>query len=72
MSGSLEQRLRARLGELKGEFEKGQHKLEELEAEAGRLRQTLLRISGAAQVLEEELNKAESASLAEAGHDGKA
>jgi predicted nuclease with TOPRIM domain len=53
----MEQQLRDRLEQLKTEFASGQQRLEELEGEANRLRQTLLRISGAIQVLEEELGK---------------
>ena len=53
----MESQLTQRLTELKSEFEKGQGRLKELETETGSLRQTLLRISGAIQVLEEELKK---------------
>ncbi|MBN8592393.1 MAG: hypothetical protein J0M33_11560 [Anaerolineae bacterium] len=49
--------LQKRLDELKAEFEMGQKKLGEVEAQASNLRNTLLRISGAIQVLEEELEK---------------
>ena len=49
----MEQQLRTRLAGLKAEFEKGQKRLEELETEANHLCQTLLRISGAVQILEE-------------------
>lgn len=55
----MEQQLRTRLAELKAEFAKGQKRLEELEAETNHLRQTLLRISGAVQILEELLAQAE-------------
>jgi len=51
MRTQLEQRLQ----QLKSEFELGQKKLAEVEAQAANLRNTLLRISGAIQVLEEEL-----------------
>ncbi len=56
MKEQLEQRLQA----LKAEFEAGQKMLADLEARQAELRQTLLRISGAIQVLEEELSKADS------------
>ena len=42
-----------RVSELKAELQKGQQVLAELEARQADLRQTLLRISGAIQVLEE-------------------
>lgn len=46
-------RLEARLAALRDEFEKGKTALAELEARQQQLRETLLRISGAIQVLEE-------------------
>ncbi len=42
-----------RLNQLKAEYESGQKTLADLEAKEAKLRQTLLRISGAIQVLEE-------------------
>lgn len=51
----MKNQLVARLQELKSEFEAGQKRLAELESQQANLRQTLLRISGAIQVLEEEL-----------------
>lgn len=53
MKAQLEQRLTS----LKSEYEAGQKMLAEMEAKAANLRNTLLRISGAIQVLEEELTK---------------
>jgi len=53
----MREQLEKRLGELRDEFEKGKKKLDGLEAEASELRHTLLRISGAVQVLQEELDK---------------
>lgn len=53
----MQQQLETRLNELRAEFEKGQHRLKELESESVSLRDTLLRISGAIQVLQEELEK---------------
>lgn len=55
----MQERLEKRLQELKAEFGKGEQKLKELEEQAAAVRQTLLRISGAIQVLEEELGEAE-------------
>ena len=51
----MREQLEARLEELKGEYETGQARLRELEAQGARLRETMLRISGAIQVLEEAL-----------------
>ena len=53
----MRERLEQRLQALKTEFESGQTVLAELEAKQINLRETLLRISGAIQVLEEELGK---------------
>jgi predicted nuclease with TOPRIM domain len=47
--------LEARLQQLKAEYEAGKKQLADLEASEANLRETLLRISGAIQVLEEEL-----------------
>ena len=57
----MQEQLTNRLKELKAEFEAGQKKLAEIEGQANDLRTTLLRISGAIQVLEEELAKASEA-----------
>jgi len=50
--------LEKRLDELKREFESGQKMVSELEAKQSNIRTTLLRISGAIQVLEELLANA--------------
>ncbi len=52
--------LEKRLEELKSEFEQGQKMLAEIESRRDNLRQSLLRISGAIQVLEELLEKEKS------------
>jgi predicted nuclease with TOPRIM domain len=52
----MEPRLRQRLETLREEYEKGQGALQDLESQTANLRATLLRISGAIQVLQEELN----------------
>ncbi len=53
----MKQQLEQRLKELRSEFESGQKTLADLEVKQMNLRNTLLRISGAIQVLEEELAK---------------
>jgi len=53
----METKLRQRLGELHAEYEKGQKTLHDLESQAANLRATLLRISGAVQVLQESLGE---------------
>ena len=53
----MKQQLEHRLQELKSEFESGQKVLAELEAKQVNIQNTLLRIQGAIQVLEEELAK---------------
>ena len=47
-----------RLTELKAEFETGQTRLRDLERQEAALRETMLRISGAIQVLEELIDEA--------------
>jgi septal ring factor EnvC (AmiA/AmiB activator) len=54
----MHQRLQTRLAQLKSEYQAGQQMLAELEQKQRNLRETLLRISGAIQVLEEELGQA--------------
>lgn len=51
----MREQLQARLEDLRREFETGQARLRELETEQAYTRETLLRISGAIQVLEEAL-----------------
>ena len=63
----MREQLRQRLEELKKEFETGQARLGELEMQESRLRETLLRISGAIQVLEETLAADESEAGGEKG-----
>ncbi|NLW46364.1 MAG: hypothetical protein GXY86_03360 [Firmicutes bacterium] len=56
----MKEQLERRLNELRAEFEAGQKMMAEMEAKQGNLRDTLLRISGAIQALEEELAKVET------------
>jgi predicted nucleic acid-binding Zn-ribbon protein len=67
----MEQRLRTRLSELRAEFDSGTQRLRDLDSQVRALQQTLLRISGAIQVLEEELASGakDDSSLADASHD---
>jgi len=55
----MREQLEQRLKELQEEFESGQKMLAEVEARGENLRQSLLRISGAIQVLGEEISKTE-------------
>jgi predicted nuclease with TOPRIM domain len=53
----MEEQLRQRLEALKKEYETGQARLRELETETTYVRETMLRISGAIQVMQELLEK---------------
>ena len=53
----MREKLEKRLAELKAEFASGQKVLADLEAKQANVRETLLRIQGAIQVLEEELSQ---------------
>lgn len=53
----MRQQLENRLQQLKAEFASGQKVLADLEVKQINVRETLLRIQGAIQVLEEELSK---------------
>ncbi len=53
----MKNQIKNRLKELKEEYESGRTMLADLENKQANLQQTLLRISGAIQVLEEELAK---------------
>jgi predicted nuclease with TOPRIM domain len=57
----MEKEIEARLKELKEEYQKGQERLIALDQEATNLRNTMLRISGAIQVLEELIGNGASA-----------
>lgn len=53
----LIKKLQDRLAQLKQEYQKGQERLQQLEAETANVRDTMLRLQGAIQVLEEELTE---------------
>jgi uncharacterized coiled-coil protein SlyX len=59
----MKEQLETRLTDLKTEFQAGQKMLAELQAKQADLQQTLLRISGAMQVLEELLAAAPQVSV---------
>jgi len=63
----MQKHLNQRLQSLKTEYETGQKMLADLEGKQANLRDTLLRISGAIQVLEEALSEANKAELSENG-----
>lgn len=58
-----EEQIQERLESLKKEFESGQKRLGELEAEQAYVRETMLRISGAIQVLQELTQDSKTGSL---------
>lgn len=64
----MKEQIEQRLTSLKAEFESGQKMLADLEAKEASLRETLLRISGAIQILEE-LSEIEGASPDEDAED---
>jgi predicted nuclease with TOPRIM domain len=71
----MQEKLEKRLAELRKEFETGQARLRELETEQSYIRETMLRISGAIQVLEETLGKEttpDDAASAQTNATGKA
>lgn len=53
----MKEQLERRLEELRAEFEKGKATLQELDAKTAGVRETMLRLAGAIQVLQEELDK---------------
>ncbi|NEO69876.1 hypothetical protein [Moorena sp. SIO3H5] len=55
----MKEQLEKRLQQLKAEYESGQKVLAELETKQANVKETLLRIAGAIQVLEEELANVE-------------
>jgi hypothetical protein len=59
----MREQLKQRLTGLKGEFKAGEKLMAEIASREAKLRESLLRISGAIQVLEEELAKQGEASV---------
>lgn len=66
----MKEQLEQRLKQLKSEFELGQRQLSEMENQVTTMRNTLLRISGAIQVLEEEIARASESSNTTASSNG--
>jgi predicted nuclease with TOPRIM domain len=64
---NMREQLEQRLKQLKAEFEAGQKMLSDLEAKQANVRETMLRISGAIQVLEEELARSSGPASASEG-----
>ena len=67
----MKEQLQKRLQHLKNEYESGQKVLAELEIKKTNLRETLLRIAGAIQVLEEELAQSEEENNTESPETSK-
>lgn len=59
----MKENLEKRLKELKAEFETGEKRLAQIDSTRSTLRNNMLRISGAIQVLEEELTKEPDAKI---------
>lgn len=66
----MEERIRQRLAELEREQAAGERRLVELDADASRVREVLLRISGAGQVLRELLADPEPEAANGDGREG--
>lgn len=59
----MEEQMKSRINELRGQLESGTKMMDELEAKRTNIAYTLLRINGAIQVLEELLQKEENANI---------
>jgi predicted nuclease with TOPRIM domain len=67
----MREQIQARLEELKKELEAGQAELQKVEMQRAYLHETVLRIGGAIQVLEELLREGQSGAQARAAPDEK-
>jgi DNA repair exonuclease SbcCD ATPase subunit len=67
----MKEQIKERIQQLKAEYESGQKMLANLEAQESNLRTTMLRISGAIQILEELLSQAEVAGEQGSGGAGR-
>ena len=63
----MREQLEERVAALQSEFDRGNERLKLLEDDADKLRETLLRIAGAVQVLTEELERSGAAEGEQAG-----
>lgn len=68
----MQEQLRRRLEELKKEYETGQARLRELEAETNHVGETMLRISGAIQVIQEMLGQSDQQAKSEGVSEAEA
>jgi predicted nuclease with TOPRIM domain len=66
----MKEQIQRRLEELKKEYETGQARLRELETETAYVRETMLRISGAIQVIQEMLNDSNEQEKGESASSG--
>ena len=66
----MQEQLQRRLEELKKEYETGQARLRELEAETNHVGETMLRISGAIQIIQEMLVESDKQEKAESVSSG--
>lgn len=66
----MQKQVQARIDALRNELEVGQHRMQELEQQLAQLRDTLLRISGAIQVLEELQVETTPAAIVPDGENG--
>ncbi len=57
----MREQLEERVASLQADFDRGNERLKQLEDDADKLRETLLRIAGAIQVLTEELGRSDEA-----------
>ncbi len=64
----MREELQKRIETLKAEFEKGQTRLHEIQMQEAQLKETLLRISGAIQVISELLEQGETSRTQETLH----